>query len=134
MYFGLTVGEEIMMPDLPPPFLCHAPYIIDGDTLQCSHGPRVRLARIDAPEMPGHCRRGRQCAPGDPFEAKAALVEVVGRRDLECTPVPASPRGGSAIDRYGRTVARCGVDGVDLGEYMVAGGFAVEWPRHRGRR
>lgn len=118
------------MTDLPPPFVCAAPYVIDGDTLQCSHGPRVRLARIDAPEMPGHCRAGRNCAPGDPFEAKAALVEVIGRRDLDCTPVSASPRGGSALDRYGRIVARCSVNGTDLGEYMLAGGLAIEWP-HR---
>ena len=118
------------MQALPPTFTCSAPYVIDGDTIQCSDGPRMRLARIDAPEMPGHCRAGRNCAPGDPFEAKAALVEVIGRRDLECTPVSASPRGGSAIDRYRRTVARRTVNGTDLGEYMVAGGFAVEWP-HR---
>jgi len=118
------------MPILPANFVCHAPYVIDGDTLQCGHGPRVRLARIDAPEMPGHCRRGRSCAPGDPFEAKAALVEAIGRQDIECTPVSASPRGGASRDRYGRTVARCSVNGMDLGEYMVAGGLAIEWP-HR---
>jgi len=117
------------MPILPANFVCHTPYVIDGDTLQCSRGPRVRLARIDAPEMPGHCRRGRSCAPGDPFEAKAALVEAIGWQDLECTPVSASPRGGSSRDRYGRTVARCSVNGMDLGEYMVAGGLAIEWPR-----
>jgi endonuclease YncB( thermonuclease family) len=116
------------MPLFPPAFICVAPYVIDGDTIQCSRGPRVRIARIDAPEMPGHCRRGRNCAPGDPFEAKAALVEVIDRHDLQCTAESASARGGSAIDRYGRTVAKCSVNGVDLGEYMIAGGFAVAWP------
>jgi len=113
----------------PPPFTCVAQYVIDGDTIQCSHGPRVRLARIDAPEMPGHCRVGRNYAPGDPYEAKAALVELIAWHDLQCTPVSASPRGGSSIDRYGKTVARCSVNGTDLGEYMVDGGFAVVWPR-----
>ncbi|MDO7843566.1 thermonuclease family protein [Sphingomonas sp. CA1-15] len=102
--------------------------MIDGDTLQCSHGPRVRLARIDAPEMPGHCRPGRDCAPGDPFASKAALVTLIDRRALRCEAVSASPRGGSSLDRYGRTVARCSVNGTDIGDYMIARGFAVRWP------
>jgi endonuclease YncB( thermonuclease family) len=111
-------------------FVCAAPYVIDGGTLQCSGGPRVRPARIDAPEMPGHCRVGRNCAPGDPFASKAALVTLINRHDLSCSKVSASPRGGSPIDRYGRTVARCSVNGVDLGDYMVSRGFAMRWP-HR---
>lgn len=115
------------MIDLPP-FICHAPYVIDGDTIQCDHGPRVRIARIDAPEMPGHCRAGRHCAPGDPFEAKAALVEIVRGHDADCTPVSAKPSGGSAYDRYGRIVARCSVNGTDIVEFMLAGGLAVVWP------
>lgn len=110
------------------PFECVAPYVIDGDTIQCSHGPRVRIARIDAPEMPGHCAKNRHCAPGDPFASKAALVELIDHQTLACTPVSAKPSGGSPIDRWGRTVARCSVNGIDVGEYMVAGGFAVVWP------
>jgi endonuclease YncB( thermonuclease family) len=110
-------------------FVCAAPYVIDGDTLQCSRGPRVRLARTDAPEMPGHCRRGRKCALGDPYVSKAALVGRIQRRDLQCEPVSASPRGGSATDFYGRTVARCLVAGTDLGAFLLSRGFAVRWPR-----
>lgn len=109
-------------------FLCLAPYVIDGDTLRCSRGPMVRLARIDAPEMPGHCRRGRRCAPGDPYEAKAALVRLISRQTLRCSPVSANPRGGSSSDRYGRIVAYCTVNGRDLGEAMVFGGWARRWP------
>ncbi len=75
--------------------------VIDGDTVRC--GPRhggevVRLLGIDAPEMPGHCRRGRACAPGDPFASKASLqaaVRLRGRVTIE--------RHGR--DRYGRTLA-----------------------------
>ena len=104
--------------------------MIDGDTLQCSHGPRVRIARIDAPEMPGHCRAGRNCAPGDPFEARLALVDLIGGADINCTPVSAKPSGGSAYDRNHRIVARCSVNGTDLGDFMLAGGLAIVWP-HR---
>jgi endonuclease YncB( thermonuclease family) len=116
--------------DLPPAFICAAPYVIDADTIRCSRGPTVRIARIDAPEMPGHCRAGRHCAPGDPYEAKAALVALIRRRDVQCQPVTASPRGGSAYDRYGRIVARCSVNGTDIGDFMLAGGLAIRWP-HR---
>lgn len=41
-------------------FLCHWPKVIDGDTIHCRY-TRVRLAGIDAPEMPGHCQPGRAC-------------------------------------------------------------------------
>lgn len=117
------------MADIPPPFVCQSPYVSDGDTIRCSHGPVVRIARIDAPEMPGHCRPGRQCAPGDPYQSKAALIALIAGRDLACRPVSASPRGGSAYDRYGRIVARCSANGVDIGGYMVSRGYAVRWPR-----
>lgn len=70
---------------------------VDGDTLRCTQIGRVRLLGIDAPEMPGHCRKGRVCAPGDPKKSKAHLAKLI--------------RGGVTIapvtrDRYGRTVAQ----------------------------
>lgn len=113
---------------LPPPFICHVAYVKDGDTWTCDDGQVVRAARIDAPELPGHCRAGRHCAPGDPFEARQALVDLVDGQNIDCTPVSASPRGGSAYDRYGRIVATCSVNGTDIGEFMLAGGLAVRWP------
>lgn len=45
---------------------------IDGETLRCGK-ERIRLLGIDAPETPGHCRRGRKCVEGDPYASKAAL-------------------------------------------------------------
>ncbi len=69
--------------------------VVDGDTLRCG-AERVRLLGIDAPELPGHCAQGRDCAPGDGFAAteslKAALEGPIRIR-----------RVGS--DRYGRTLA-----------------------------
>lgn len=40
--------------------------VTDGDTIRCG-AERIRLLGIDAPELPGHCRSGRACAPGDPY-------------------------------------------------------------------
>jgi len=68
---------------------------VDGDTLRCGR-ERIRLRGIDAPELPGHCRQGRECAPGDPFASTASLQSVV-------TPVMRIRR--IEKDRYGRTVA-----------------------------
>lgn len=93
---------------------------IDGDTLRCGR-ERIRLLGIDAPEMPGHCRRGRQCVEGDPFAARAALAAAIARG-----PATIKRRGR---DRYGRTLARVRVGGVDLSKHMVRTGHAVRVAR-----
>ncbi len=95
---------------------CRDPYIIDGDTLSCAR-VRIRLAGIDAPEMPGHCREGRRCVAGDPFAAKAHLHNI-SRGDVTCRPVDR--------DHYGRTIALCESDGVDFSCDMVRTGHAVK--------
>ncbi|WP_312010395.1 thermonuclease family protein [Bradyrhizobium cenepequi] len=35
-----------------------------------------------------------------------------------------------SLDRYGRTVATCSVDGADIGEWLVRNGLALDWPQH----
>lgn len=77
--------------------LAAAVTVVDGDTLRCSEIGRVRLLGIDAPELPGHCRKGRTCAPGDPVASKKALEKLVAR-GVTISPV--------TRDRYGRTVAQ----------------------------
>lgn len=111
-------------------FACAHPVVIDGDTLKGCGPVHIRLARIDAPEMPGHCARNRHCATGSGPASKDALIRIIGSSPITCHPVPASPRGGSVYDRWGRIVARCSVNGRDIGEAMVAGGWAERWP-HR---
>lgn len=111
-------------------FLCIAAQAVDGDTLRCRDVVRVRLARIDAPEMPGHCRAGRHCVPGDPYASRESLARLIADHEVSCTVVDASPdRGGfQATDRYGRPVAWCRADGRDLSQSQLEGGFAVKWP------
>lgn len=96
-------------------FVCHWPTVIDGDTIHCGN-TRVRLAGIDAPEMPGHCRSGRDCTPGDPYAARDYLRSIVG-----------NPMTCRATDKdvYGRVVARCAANGKDLSCAMLAAGHAV---------
>lgn len=116
--FGFLLPELFASVDRPASateIACNLPRVIDGDTMDCS-GIRIRLASIDAPEMPGHCRAGRQCTPGDPYAARNYL-SFLTRGPVECRPVD--------IDVYGRTVASCHSDGRDLPCAMVEAGRAV---------
>lgn len=56
--------------------------VVDGDTLHVA-GERIRLLGIDAPELPGHCASGRNCAPGDPFAASANLARLLSSGPLQ---------------------------------------------------
>lgn len=95
--------------------------VVDGDTLHCDGG-RVRLLGIDAPELPGHCRAGRDCAPGDPFESTESLKRGLG--------------DGSSVriervgtDRYGRTLAMVLGQGGDLSCWQLARSEAIYKPQ-----
>ena len=104
-------------------FSCTAPVAVDGDTLRCGGGAAhpsflVRLLGIDAPELPGHCRAGRVCTPGDGWASKAALAGMIARRRVSCS--------GEHRDSYGRVLASCSAAGTDISCAMVARGFAVE--------
>lgn len=121
---------------------------IDGDTLRCG-SERIRLLGIDAPELRGHCRRGRVCAPGNPIASKRSLQAALdGRRSA---PVGHGPKTRPMLnepnirpvehgfknalrvesvgrDRYGRTLAMVSAGGVDLSCHQLANGAA----RYRG--
>ncbi len=95
--------------------------VLDGDTLAL--GPlRVRLFGIDAPEDGQTCR----LAIGKEWDCgKAAtdhLAELVAGCELQCVPVDR--------DRYGRVVADCFADGVNVGEALVRGGLAWAYRRY----
>ena len=91
--------------------------VTDGDTIRCGQD-RIRLAAIDAPELPGHCNPGRACTPGDPYASSANLDRLIGGRSVTLRVIDQ--------DRYGRLVACVAVNGQDLSHAQVEGGFAVE--------
>lgn len=93
---------------------------VDGDTLRCGK-ERVRLLGIDAPEMPGHCRRGRECVPGDPFASRDALAAMLDRR-LKMRRL--------GRDFYGRTLAIVEARGRDLSCHQVRAGLAIYKARY----
>ena len=93
------------------------PRVIDGDTIEVA-GQRIRLHGIDAPESKQLCRRdGQRWRCGG--DATSALKAFLGSRPVSCEELDR--------DRYRRVVAKCAVDGVDIGEWMVSQGWAVAY-------
>jgi endonuclease YncB( thermonuclease family) len=115
-------NQRVSRSGAPGVFNCRVAYVTDGDTFRCTSGVRVRLSSIDAPEMPGSCRPGRHCTPGDPFAAKATLMGMIAGRTVRCDPVGKT---------YNRIAAWCSIGGRDLSCAMVQSGHAI---RRYGRR
>ena len=94
--------------------------VIDGDSLRVG-GTEVRLFGVDAPEYTQACfSNGAQVACG--AMAKDALAGLIDGSRLVCTALE--------TDTYGRTVARCRTSGVDVGNALVASGWATAFRRY----
>lgn len=90
--------------------------VIDGDTIALN-GTTYRLHGIDAPELKQECdgwMAGQYAA--------AVLRGLVDKRIVVCIP--------RTTDRFGRTVAICLADGVDVGAEMVRQGMAWAFIRY----
>ena len=95
--------------------------VVDGDTLDVG-GTRVRLHGIDAPERDQPCTTltGQNWSCGDwvtrqvrdRYQGALARCEAIDR------------------DRYGRVVARCFVDGADIGRGLVSDGLAYAYRKY----
>jgi endonuclease YncB( thermonuclease family) len=92
--------------------------IIDGDTLEI-HGTRIRLWGIDAPESSQLCRGDDSLQYRCGAKAANELDAFIARRPVDCSPV------GLA-----RTVAVCSIDGVDIADWLVRNGLALDWPKY----
>lgn len=91
--------------------------IVDGDTLKLD-GTTYRLWGMDAPETQ------QLCADGWPAgrASLSFLRDLTRDKTVTC--------GGKTTDRYGRTVAICRANGVDLSASMVAAGMALAFVRY----
>jgi endonuclease YncB( thermonuclease family) len=95
--------------------------VIDGDTLEI-HGTRIRLWGIDAPESDQLCRSEDSEHYKCGQRAANDIDAFIARRPVECVEVDR--------DQYKRAVAVCTVRGVDLAEWLVKNGLALDWPRY----
>lgn len=89
--------------------------VIDGDTFVLD-GTVIRINGIDAPEEGQTCRKrsGRTWACG--VEATGALKGLLHGKAISCDHL--------ANDAYGRSIANCTADGVNVAEAMVRLGLA----------
>ncbi len=89
--------------------------IKDGDTFDIGL-VRIRLHGIDAPELAQTCatRRGGEWNCGS--QAADRLANLTAGKTVTCE--------GRERDAYGRIIAVCRADGIDLGETLVAEGLA----------
>lgn len=90
---------------------------VDGDSLVVAEAS-VRLAGVDAPELDQSCTRdGQQWACGE--EAAAQLRSLVDGQSVTCQ--------GLGTDAYGRLLAICHANGLELGATMVEYGWATAY-------
>jgi len=95
--------------------------VTDGDSLEI-RGTRIRLHGIDAPEIRQLCARPSEQTWRCGQRAALALSDRIGRRGVTCVV--------RDTDRYGRTIAVCLQDGIDLNAWMVAEGWAVAYRQY----
>lgn len=117
--FGLIavagiIAISLLLGALASPARCQT--VIDGDSLKIN-GKTIRIYGIDAPELSQECDgwMAGQYAAG-------VLRGLVEGKIVACVP--------TTIDRYGRTVALCFADGIDLGAEMVRQGLAWAFVRY----
>lgn len=94
-------------------------WIVDGDTIHVRRRQevvKIRLNGLDAPEL--HEYGGGR--------AKSFMFHLVRGRELECYPIE--------FDNYGRTVAICYLDGVDIAAEAVRAGVALDCRIYSGGR
>ena len=95
--------------------LSGAATVVDGDTIEID-GARIDLFAVDAPELGQFCRSdGRTWACG--LVAAEILLSLIEAGETRCEDF------GRAVD--GAMIAKCSVNGLDLGAEMVTRGLAL---------
>ena len=96
------------------------PKIREGDQVQIGNA-RIRLSGVDAPSVDQLCLNvsGERWTCG--VAARDELIRHVDNKSWTCHV--------ARIDRRGRNVARCEVDGEDIQKWLVASGWALSYVR-----
>lgn len=92
--------------------------VIDGDSFSLGD-VQIRLFGVDAPEVKQTCRTEQGVAWDCGVWVAQQVTARYAGQEARCTAV--------TTDRYGRTVARCDVDGKDISEELVLDGLAFAY-------
>lgn len=95
--------------------------VLDADTWDVG-ATRVRLFGIDAPEKDQTCKTAQGSVWSCGAWATSQVRDRYQGRIASCEALD--------TDRYGRTVARCTVDGRDVGRALVTDGLAFAYRRY----
>ena len=95
--------------------------VIDGDTLEM-HGNRIRLHGIDAPESGQSCMAEKNKPYRCGQLSANRMASYVSGKTVYCEI--------KDKDRYGRLVAACSVDDVDVNELLVSEGWALAYRQY----
>jgi endonuclease YncB( thermonuclease family) len=97
--------------------------VTDGDTIKIS-GTKIRIHGIDAPEGKQTCKLPDKIIRCGAI-ATDAMKKLVKGITVTCQQTD--------TDRYGRTIAICRANGVDIGQRLVQTGWAIAYRRYSTR-
>jgi endonuclease YncB( thermonuclease family) len=97
--------------------------VTDGDTIRISNN-KIRILGIDAPEGKQTCKLPDKIIRCGAL-ATEAMRKLVSGNTVSCQQTD--------TDRYGRTIAICRANGVDVGQKLVQTGWAVAYRRYSTR-
>ena len=101
--------------------LSGVPRIVDGDTVQIG-ASKLRLVGIDAPETDQLCLNSASKRWACGIEARDQLIQKAGGKVWLCRT--------NSVDRYGRGLATCEVDGININRWLVREGWALSFVRY----
>ncbi|WP_128970838.1 thermonuclease family protein [Bradyrhizobium tropiciagri] len=96
--------------------LSGAPQILDANTIEIAQ-TRIRLSGIEAPDTDQICldAHGQKWACG--VAARDALINYSNGRIWDCQT--------AGVDKYGRSLGSCFIEGQDVNAWMVSSGWAL---------
>ena len=92
--------------------------VVDGDTIKRGK-IKIRLHGIDAPESKQTCKTRKQKIYPCGYKSTAFLKSLIKNKDVICY--------GKNKDRYGRLIAVCFSENLNLNSTMVKEGWAIAY-------
>lgn len=92
--------------------------VVDGDTIK-SGKIKIRLHGIDAPESKQTCKTRKKKIYPCGYKSTVFLKSLIKNKDVACY--------GKNKDRYGRLIAVCFTENLNLNSTMVKEGWAIAY-------